>query len=415
MQKLLIFLALLTSTNLYALSMQEAIDLALIANHSIKEQEHILNETKYNYKSSQGKFYPSLNITYGQTTSNRKNNYNQNTTNSFGANIQYNLFNGFSDFYNTKSQKYLYEAQKYYLQSTTEDIILLVKSAYINILRQKQSVIVAKQSKDLLEEQKRESAEFYRVGFIPKNDLLAVEVELNKAIQNLLSAQSMLNYYIKTLERYTRIKINLDDINELQLHTPTLVEEKLKSIMLEKRAEILYLDNIIQSKDSNIKSARGEFLPDLNLIGEYTNSDNLKNSKNVNNESTIQLQVSINIFNGLSDKYNLESAKTNKMAFTSQRANLIEELELQLFNAIENYNLALNAYEVSKVALTQAEENYRISKNRYKARIMSTSDFLDAEYLLTEARSNVVLNRYAIIQSLAEIERITQSKLVSFK
>ena len=85
---------------------------------------------------------------------------------------------------------------------------------------------------------------------------------------------------------------------------------------------------------------------------------------------------------------------------------------MQLFNALENYNLARNALEISKVALTQAEENYRISKNRYAQRIETTSDFLDAEFSLTQARSNLVLNHYAIMESLAQLERITQTQLM---
>ena len=111
---------------------------------------------------------------------------------------------------------------------------------------------------------------------------------------------------------------------------------------------------------------------------------------------------------------NLESTKVNKLSFESQRIDLIEELDLQLFEALETYNLSLNAYKVALTALNQAEENYRISQNRYKERIQSTSDFLDAEYLLTQARSNVVLNRYAILQALAEIERITQTQQVNY-
>ncbi|MDE5603565.1 MAG: TolC family protein, partial [Helicobacter sp.] len=129
-------------------------------------------------------------------------------------------------------------------------------------------------------------------------------------------------------------------------------------------------------------------------------------------ESSLELQVNLNLFNGFKDKYLLESSTVYKLAFQSQRITLIENLDLQLFQSLENYNLALNAYEISLIALQQAEENYRISQNRYKARIESTSNFLDAELLLTKARSNVVLNRYGIIQAIAEIERITQTPQV---
>ncbi|MDY4427312.1 MAG: TolC family protein [Helicobacter sp.] len=402
----------------YSLTLQEAIDLTLKANHTIKEQEFLLQEAQYNYKTYQSPFYPSINATYSTDRTNRiSSQRTRKTSGNLGANIQLNLFNGLSDYYNLASYKSLSKAQEHQLQATKEDIILLVKTAYINVLRQKQNVIVAEQSKALLEEQRRESAEFYRVGLIPKNDLLEVEVELNNSIQTLLSAKSNLAYSLKNLERYTRTKINLKDLVELRLHQPTLIESTLKNLMYQKRSELLFLDSVIQSKDYLVKSAKGNFLPNINVIGDYMRYGEdyklTKRTNKYNNETMITLQINLNLFNGFNDKYTLESTKVNKLAFESQRITLLEDLDLQLFSALETYNLSLNAYKVALSALAQAEENYRISQNRYKERIQSTSDFLDAEYLLTQARTNVVLNRYAILQALAEIERITQTPQVT--
>lgn len=402
----------------YSLTLQEAIDLTLKANHTIKEQEFLLQEAQYNYKTYQSPFYPSINATYSTDRTNRiSSQRTRKTSGNLGANIQLNLFKGLSDYYNLASYKSLSKAQEHQLQATKEDIILLVKTAYINVLRQKQNVIVAEQSKALLEEQRRESAEFYRVGLIPKNDLLEVEVELNNSIQTLLSAKSNLAYSLKNLERYTRTKINLKDLVELRLHQPTLIESTLKNLMYQKRSELLFLDSVIQSKDYLVKSAKGNFLPNINVIGDYMRYGEdyklTKRTNKYNEETMITLQINLNLFNGFNDKYTLESTKVNKLAFESQRITLLEDLDLQLFSALETYNLSLNAYKVALSALAQAEENYRISQNRYKERIQSTSDFLDAEYLLTQARTNVVLNRYAILQALAEIERITQTPQVT--
>ncbi|MCI7765710.1 TolC family protein [Helicobacter sp.] len=402
----------------YSLTLQEAIDLTLKANHTIKEQEFLLQEAQYNYKTYQSPFYPSINATYSTDRTNRiSSQRTRKTSGNLGANIQLNLFNGLSDYYNLASYKSLSKAQEHQLQATKEDIILLVKTAYINVLRQKQNVIVAEQSKALLEEQRRKSAEFYRVGLIPKNDLLEVEVELNNSIQTLLSAKSNLAYSLKNLERYTRTKINLKDLVELRLHQPTLIESTLKNLMYQKRSELLFLDSVIQSKDYLVKSAKGNFLPNINVIGDYMRYGEdyklTKRTNKYNDETMITLQINLNLFNGFNDKYTLESTKVNKLAFESQRITLLEDLDLQLFSALETYNLSLNAYKVALSALAQAEENYRISQNRYKERIQSTSDFLDAEYLLTQARTNVVLNRYAILQALAEIERITQTPQVT--
>lgn len=414
MLRILIVLSLFYGI-LNALSLQEAIDLTLRHNPSIKEQEYLLQESKANYKTYQSPFYPSLNLTYGTQRSNRFQRADKKTSGNLGGSVQYNLFNGFSDVYNLKSAKALLQSQDYQLEATKEDVILLVKSAYINVLRQAKNVEIAEQSKVLLEEQRRENAEFYRVGLIQKNDLLKIEVELNNTLQNLLSYQSALNYALRDLERYTRTKITLKDLEELEPKRWNLNFENLKKEMLQRRAELLFIDKIIESKGYLVQSAKGEFLPEVNFIGDYTRYGDdyaLRGRDGIyKDEASVQLAFNLNLFDGFSDKYNIESAKTNKLAFESQRIALIEDLELQLFSALESYNLALNALEIAKLALKQADENYRISKNRYTQRIDSTSDFLDAELSLTQARSNVAINTYAIMEFLAQIERITQTLL----
>lgn len=397
---------------LNALSLQEAIDLTLRHNPSIKEQEYLLQESRANYKSHQSLFYPSLNLTYGVQKSNRFQRVDKKTSANAGINVQYNLFNGFSDVYALRSAEALLQSQNYKLEATREDVILLVKLAYIDVLRQAQYVQIAKQSQMLLEEQRRQNAEFYRVGLIQKNDVLKVEVELKNTLQSLLAYQSALNYTLKNLERYTHTRIMLEDVQELDIRAYPLEFDTLRLDMLQRRAEILLLDKVIESKAYLVQSIKGNFLPQVSVVGNYRRlSDDvfLKDGEGMySNEANVQLAFSLNLFNGFSDRFNLESAQKNKLAFQSQRIALIENLEMQLFNALENYHLAKNALEVSKSALEQAEENYRISKNRYTQRIQSTSDFLDAELLLTQARSNVAINTYGMMESLAQIERIIQ-------
>ncbi|MDD6055116.1 MAG: TolC family protein [Helicobacteraceae bacterium] len=400
----------------FALTLEEAIRITLTQNHTIKEQEYLLEVSKADFKSTQSAFYPSINATYNTLRSNRFQRVDKKTSGNVGANLQYNLFNGFSDFYDFKSANALLESQAHKLEATKEDVILLVKLAYIDVLKQAQHVRVAEESKKLLEEQRRQNTEFYRVGFIHKNDLLKVEVELNNTIQDLLKYKSALNYALQNLMRFVKIKVNLEDLKEVDSKSLTLEFSKLQTLMLQKRSELLLLNKIIESKEFLVQSAKGNFMPELSLNSQYTRyGDDYKLSGRdgiYKDETHISLGVNFNIFSGFSDKYDLESAKLTKLSFYSQKSALLEDLDLQLFSALEAYNLALNAYKISQIALKQAEENYRISKNRYEQRILSTSDFLDAELLLSEAKMNLILNKYAIVESLAQLERITQTTLM---
>ena len=253
-----------------ALSLQEAIMLTLQNNQSIKEQEFLLQESKASYKTYQSPFYPSFNLNYGALKSNRIQRVDKKTSGNFGGNLQYNLFNGFSDIYALKSAKALMESQNYQLEATREDVILLVKSAYIDVLRQEQNVRIAEQSKTLLEEQRRQNADFYRVGLIQKNDLLKIEVELNNTLQNLLTYKSALNYALRNLERYIKMQITKESLEALNIKDMDLEFNALKVDMLQNRSELLFIDKIIESKRYLTQSAKGNFLPEVEVIGAYT-------------------------------------------------------------------------------------------------------------------------------------------------
>lgn len=98
--------------------------------------------------------------------------------------------------------------------------------------------------------------------------------------------------------------------------------------MIQRRAELLFIDKIIESKGYLVQSAKGEFLPEVNFIGDYTRYGDdyaLRGRDGIyKDEASVQLAFNLNLFDGFSDKYNIESAKTNKLAFESQRIALIE-------------------------------------------------------------------------------------------
>ena len=60
---------------------------------------------------------------------------------------------------------------------------------------------------------------------------------------------------------------------------------------------------------------------------------------------------------------------------------------------------------MAKKAIEQAEENFRINEERYKERVATSTDVIDAQTLLTRAKSDYynALSNYNI--ALAELER----------
>lgn len=387
--------------------MQSAVELALQNSDELKAQEYFVAEKMALKNTNAAKFLPKINISYQGNTSSIKDTRGKKFSANLGVNASLNLFNGFADIYAQNAANFSLKAQEHTKNALKEDLALFVKIAYIDILRRRQEVQVFTQAVDLLAEQYRVASEFHRVGLIPKNDVLSVQVEQGSAKQDLLSAQAALNSAQNTLSRYIKTQIPLSEFAEVELKEAQIIEEKLQEQLEQNRSELKVLNATIKEAKEQESIARAAFLPSVSA-----NANGIKYLDSISeNEANFMLVANLNIFNGFSDTNILEARSVRTLALNSQKADILAQMKLELSSAILAYELALSAYKVAKIAQEQAEEGFRIAQNRYKERILSTRDFLDAQLLLTKAKSSVVLNRYAIIETIAALERIIESEM----
>ncbi|OQC54772.1 MAG: Outer membrane efflux protein [Deltaproteobacteria bacterium ADurb.Bin022] len=66
---------------------------------------------------------------------------------------------------------------------------------------------------------------------------------------------------------------------------------------------------------------------------------------------------------------------------------MIDQIALEIKNAYLLLQEAQNQISVSETLIKQAEENFRISEERYKERVATSTEVLDAQTLLTRAKS----------------------------
>lgn len=401
--KALLCLALLASA--WAMSVHEIITIALENNPTIEQQEQLLESTRYHTKSMTGAFYPTLELGY-RVSKVQKGAANRNNTNGNEANLalRYNLFRGFADYHNRKNAQAIENAQQYRLQASKQELILDIKMLYIALLQQKEQLLVFEDSIKLLEQQLKETSEFFRVGLVAKNNVLQVEVSLASAKQNYLAAKSELAYLQKDLEHYAGRTLLLEELEEVQFQIPKMNLQELESMMLANRSELKALECEHNAQYHTFQSTNGAYLPSVELVGEKT----FATTADRDDQVVGRIELSLNLFEGFSSYYAAQRERANMLALSAQIAELRQQLQLQLFQAHESYTLALSAYEVAQEALIQAEENYRIVSNRYKERVETTSHLIDAELLLTQARTNVLVNRYGIAQAIAQIVRIAE-------
>ncbi|MDZ7820208.1 MAG: TolC family protein [Aliarcobacter sp.] len=135
-----ISLAALFAVNVNALTLDEAVNIALKNNFDIESKNYDYIESLENIKLNNANYLPKLDASYGYTNTDEPNPTFESDEATAILKVSYNLFNGFKDMALKDSSKYLSQSSEFSLIGTKQDIVLDTKTAYINYLDKKNTL-----------------------------------------------------------------------------------------------------------------------------------------------------------------------------------------------------------------------------------------------------------------------------------
>lgn len=408
-----ILLSSLLASNLFAIDLDEVLNISLEKNLDIANSVYEYKESKETYNQSKSSFLPKLDLSYSYNNRDKLiTSAGQLKEDSTGlAQISYNLFNGFSDYSSLKSSEYIKNASKFYLQATKQDIILSTKTAYINYLNSEKNLETMNLAYELFDKQYLDAKAQYDQGIISRNDLLKVEVNLLNAKQNVVESKANLKiakYELSNiLGGYDLSQENIKDLEELEL------EYKIsKDINLETRSEIKALELSLKSIKELSFGSNSNFMPKVDAYlsyYQYGNSESLNGRVNYpDTQEIVNVSASWNLYNGSYDVSELKkkSIQVKKASIALEKLRL--DVKLQYENALSLYEVSKLNYKSSKLALEQAEENYKIEKNRFNEGLSNNTDLIDANYLLTSAKQRYFTSYYNKYLAIASLKRVLE-------
>ena len=274
-----------------------------------------------------------------------------------------------------------------------QDVVQDVKIAYFDVLRAQRVLEAADQSVKMLEAHRDVADNYFQVGFIAKNDLLQAEVELANGRQTLIRAQNAVDMaksrFNTLLKRRIFEPVNIVDMLNYQPLEQSL--EECLAIAKENRPELKVAALKAEQASKAVWMARSELFPSLSLVGNYTrfgDEASVSGSKFQDAESWYVMAVaSWNFWEWGRTKFRVDASKAreNQAIETSKEVN--DQITLEIKNAYLLLKEAENQILVSEKVIEQAEENFRISEERYKERVSTSTEVLDAQTLLTRAKS----------------------------
>jgi|GEM_PF-178114 len=446
-----------TPTATKTLTFTEAINTALKNGMLLNQQKNNLQLSQTQKTQSLVAMGPTVTLngnayrvdgnSFNQNTGTVINGIRDNVNGSINANM--NLFSGFNRINSIRQYANLMDAQAYYVNRTTQDLINMVATQYLQVMLDVELMKIAKENFEALDKQyqqvkeqvnlgARSPVDEYNQGALTKAaELRYVQAEITLNNDKTLLTQTLL---IDPYEQYDVEKPNWD-INKIGADNLSIQElaDKAKSV----RGDYLRALKTENGYRFSTAAARGNMMPSLSAFFTYGSAynfqhgvpDSVQNShyiivtdpsapsgyslKNVNNPKLdinqsvprpfseqfkvnnvykqYGFQLQIPVFNGLQNRTAYVQQKVLYENAILTRKNLELQITNEVIRAVKNYEGAKKSYSVSIDQYTAAELALQYESERYKLGVTNFVDFANANRVFVQAQTDRAQAEYRLL------------------
>ena len=384
------------------LNFQQAVNIALENNLSIKMSENGLQMTK-NYVNP-GVLMPkvSLNGSSNYTDINPNTGIdNERHANSVSLSINYTLFSGFYVLNSYKKLKLQYNQSELETRYTVESIIAAMAQAFYSVANAEEQSDLAKESLRISGERLKRTKAQEKLGRINKVEMLSAEVDYNRDSISVETAK--LNYENSLRNLNVMLNRNVNEKNEIDRSVTmlTLPEyEELYFSALDRNADYLATIYGINLAEMDVKLANSKYMPTLNLSGSYgLNQTNMEFDPGIGDadkEWRVGLSLNFSLFDGFQRKVQKQNAKISldnqKLAVHQSKLNLERDLASQYTTYINSQK----TLEMEKLNLAASQANFDRTKELYELGQLTSVQFREAQLNLMRAKSNISSGKYSV-------------------
>jgi len=404
-------LSSLVVTNLFAISLDEVLNISLEKNLDIAISNYEYKESKEDYDKTKSAFLPKVDLSYSYNNRDKLIPTQIEEDSTASASISYNLFNGFKDFTNLYSSRYVKDASRYYYKAKKQDILLDTKKAYVDYLNKRKNLQTQEDAYKLFERQYIDAKNQLTQGLISRNDLLKVEVNMLNSKQNVIQAKGDLNISSYNLSNILGgYDLSNEKLDELSINEQKAFDYDIS--LLENRSEIKASELNLKSIKEQSFGSKNAFMPKVDAsvsYNQYGDDENIGGRVNYpDTQELINVTASWNLYNGNNDYSEIIKKKIEVKKAHANLEKVRLSLKLQYQNALSSLNVSKANFETSTLALKQAKENYEIVKNRFYEGLSDNTDLIDANYLLSSAKQNYYKAYYDKFISVETLNRVLE-------
>ena len=297
------------------------------------------------------------------------------------------------------------------LSAGRNDLVLEVTSAYWRLVALRESERVLREGIASYEAHLKDTTNLYDSGMAARNDVLAVQVERDRAELRRLEAANAAEVTNANLLRLLDLPpgTRVEPVDEPATPTEDGEPEPLVSQARDARPEILAARHRLQAALASVQVARSAHLPQASLQANYEYSSPNQRIFPLSGEWrdtwTVGVGVSVTAFDGGRTSAATARARAQAEALERQLEDLEQRVRLDVTSRVFDLRTARASLVVSGRNVEAARENVRVSQDRYQAGVSPSSDLLDAEERLLRAGLDETMARTQLRQARAGLDR----------
>jgi outer membrane protein TolC len=290
------------------------------------------------------------------------------------------------------------QAQKSKLNSKQQQDLqkLEIIQTYFFVQLQKQLYTSSQFNAQAMQKHYNNALKLEQQGFISKGQRMQFEVAKNNAVRILQTTETT---YRTSLFRLNNL---LQSSQITDLSTPLFINSSqskdLNTLLttFEGNSNLIrQLQTDTQLANVNVKSLSAAKKPTVFAFGEYS----LENKA----DWIVGVAATYNLFSGVNKNKNIQAAELQKHATELLTARTKQEIETIIYTSYNEISNSLTSQKLLESNIQAAQENLRIQELSFKEDMASATQVIDAQNALTAIHSEMALNAYKYILSLATL------------
>lgn len=422
-----------TQPQTVTLTLDQAIEIALDENPTIKVADMEIERQDYVRKETVGNLLPSLSASgqysysiIKQKMSKSGLSFGADNTVTLGANLTVPLFVPAVYASLKLNDAQMAEAVES-ARSSRVTMVNEVRKAFYNMLLLQESLAVLRESEKIMQETVDNTRMMYEAELGSEYDYITAQSNLSAIMPNIIQTEGS----IQVADFYMHMLLSLPNdvaielVGDLDSYSGDIINrDGSYSTDISNNSDLKLLDIQERMLEAQLKVTNAQRMPTLSAFGSFSlygndmpeiNFGDIAGSGSAANSAkqfwwqhpaSVGVSISIPIFSGNKINNQAKQAKIAIDQLRMQRVYTEESTNMQVRTSISNLVTALSKMKANETSMAQARKAYDITNARYTGGAGTILELNSAQLQLTQARLNYTQAIYDYLAAEADYEKI---------